>query len=145
MQNTWISLHISLCSKEPFTFFYIFLIKFCVHRQITIDILVILKPTVAAADVQQNRFGSTELKQNTCQLKGSSVSASSPPVIPSYEETTLQCLTSFPVQSVKNPDTVPKRLLKYQRAANVASQCSPASSGTQATVPEDVVGIIDEQ
>lgn len=116
-----------------------YLIKFCVHRNITPDISVILKPTVAAVDVQQNRFDSMELKQNTCQLKASSVSASSPPVISSYEETALWHLTSFTVQRVENPcsqtDTVPKRLIPYQRAATVASKCSPASSWVEARVP----------
>lgn len=139
MQNTWRRLQVTLCFKELSTLFTYIWLKFCVRRNITPDISVILKPTVAAVDVQQNRFDSMELKQNTCQLKASSVSASSPPVISSYEETALRHLTSFTVQRVQTPAhrlyTVKKRLRRYQRAATVASMCSPASSWVEARVP----------
>lgn len=92
---------------------------------------MILKPTVAAVDVQQNRFDSTELKQNTCQLKDSLFRPHHLLSLPRMKK------TSFTVQSVENPpqtDTVPKRLRRYQRATNVASQCFPVSSGMEARV-----------
>lgn len=85
-------------------FFSIDLIEFCVCRHIAADISVILNLSVTAVDVQQNTSDSTEIKQNTCPLKDSSVLASTPPAWRNSLYTPAShSLTSFTVQSIDPP------------------------------------------